>query len=893
MGKANHIYNSFIAGEISPRAFGRVDATFYNQAAETVLNMIVFPQGGAMRRTGSLHKTIVYKTDNTAPDHVRLFPFKGSDGSFWQIIITDENVSNRVSLSAGASVRFAWQAIRCTDGAMENIFPITADPLTESVSDFDWVPTSGWWDLSALGVNLNEIQFCQAGDEMFFAHGKCRPFRIVYNPDNVGNTHTAAPPVIHTDLGPHWTNCAFTQIGIPDFRKIDAANTLFEINYDYTVVRQMPFQNFRTDAKFSVIVLTGIKGNGLAVNGTVQITLTGTAPDIIEFDATWIGRQIKFNKDASTFGVIVTDYVSPTVIKGIGLSSAAYDGEVFLAVATNLAVAKTYGYGTGATDDSSFELGYWNDVDGWPRSVCFFESRIIFAGSKKFPDTAWASELNDAFQLDSRGFEQDPSFGDVTATTAFSQNMKEASVTQTRWMVPGKTIIAGTDAAEFVIEGPDKSKTIALDNTSSSPESSIGSAPIQAFRYDNTTVFLQRDKKTLREMVFSLEEDSYNAISLSILAEHIVSQFGLERDLEGYVGAALPGAFVAMVKQDVPHGIIWCLDNNGCLIGLTRNRQQQIAAWHRHELAGGEGPLMTWTDDDGVVHTDESMGSGKGTVEYKPYIMSISCSKAFPIDDEEITGEPDDLWLAVRRQQGTQVGSDPEDSTWTDIVCIEVLAREWERSTINRGWFNDPYIIAPVYMDGSIYWDSRDDGSSGIIDFAHGSAGDTVTVIKDGYDLGEFILDSSKQIDISASLSADEIAQTDAELDRWKCIVGYNFVARLCPLVPEVQMRTPGSSLGHVRRVDRLTIYFLRSLGVRFGIKESTEEENTPLFAAEEIDFPTDQDDATAPQPLYTGEKQLDMPEGYERRPQILIESYRPFPCIIPYVIAHQTVAED
>lgn len=882
MGKANHIHNAFITGEVTPRYYGRSDTNQYNNACEELRNFLVYPQGGITRRPGTIYKGQITKTDNTPPAQVRMFPFTASDGSSWQVVITEENVNNAGVGLGGVINNMAWKAIRTNDGIIEPVIPITYgfDPST---FDTDWPTALDWWDLGARGINLSEIQFCQAGDTLFFAHGSMRPFRILYNAAQVGVVHKIPPNTIPEKP-------AFMQIGYSDVRR---TNTIALPNQD--AARNIPFQNpnvstvLRVTSAGADFYGNNQVGAGGPVSCRVTIDIVTPSLDgIFAFDSSYEGRQFKFSKDASSFGVFITKFISTTQCIGVAYSDGAFNNVILLPVVTNLAAGPTYGYGVGTADDSSWEAGFWNDVNGWPQTVCFFESRLVFGGNKSFPDTLWFSETNDVFQMDSRGFEQDPGFGTPRATDPFSQNSKEATVSSMRWMCPGKTIIAGTDQAEFVVEGPDQSKSIAITNTNSDPETHYGGARTQAMRFDNSTVFLQRDRKTLREMIFNLEENAYQAQSLNILAEHIASAYGLIREQEVYPGAALPGAIVSMVKQDSPFGLIWCLDNNGCLLGLTRDKNQQICAWHRHDLAGGEGPVT-----NGV-----GMAKAHGSVEYKPKILAISTVKGIAADADKITAEPDDLWMAVRRQIGT-VGSNPADpttSTWDEIVTIEVLAREWEKSTINRGWGRQPYVIAPILMDACIFWDGYDDvagtvvapAAYGKVNVPYASTGDQVTVIKDGYDLGEFTVDSQKMIDVTSTLSIDELAK-NGEKNRWRLLVGYNFNARAIPITPEVQMATPGSSLGHTRRIDKLTIYFIRSLGVRFGIKASA---NSPIKGLEDVDFPLAANPADA-QPLFTGEIPLNFSETYETRTQMVIESHRPLPCTIPYLISRLVVAED
>ena len=48
MARVSTIVTNFRAGELSPRLEGRIDLDKYNEAAQTMQNMLVFPQGGQL-----------------------------------------------------------------------------------------------------------------------------------------------------------------------------------------------------------------------------------------------------------------------------------------------------------------------------------------------------------------------------------------------------------------------------------------------------------------------------------------------------------------------------------------------------------------------------------------------------------------------------------------------------------------------------------------------------------------------------------------------------------------------------------------------------------------------------------------------------------------------------
>jgi hypothetical protein len=58
MARVNVQQPSFVAGELSPRLYGRVDLQKYAAGAEAIENYIVRPEGGVMRRHGTRNRCV-------------------------------------------------------------------------------------------------------------------------------------------------------------------------------------------------------------------------------------------------------------------------------------------------------------------------------------------------------------------------------------------------------------------------------------------------------------------------------------------------------------------------------------------------------------------------------------------------------------------------------------------------------------------------------------------------------------------------------------------------------------------------------------------------------------------------------------------------------------------
>jgi hypothetical protein len=819
LARNNHIFNSFIAGEVSPKFFGRTNTQPYPDGCEELRNVIPFTQGGATKSPGTLFKYRVFKKDEVSnPAQVRLIPFYGTDGSRWQLIITDETpLLVEAPLVAGSPTPVpastsSWRAYNIDTGELSAL--VQYDWAGTNITQFETEYNLG---SSGRDIVLNEIQYAQSGDTCVAVHGKFRPMLIKYDPTE------------------NFLGCKFYFEPFP--RPFGASTGFGVTGAYYAEFPFLPLNTFMSEGTFTMAVdlnLAADSPDGGNNNAKIDFTFFDTT---IVLDNTWIGRVLRGSQDAKTISLQIYEIVDSNTANARVIAGALdADPTTFLS--------------------SEIELGAWDTKHGFPRSVAFFDSRLVFGGTDYFPDQIWFSKLNNIKWYMSRLLEQDPDFTDpITNADTFSVTLKQNIYSKIQWLSPGKNLTAGTNSGEFIVKGPDTTQVIGALNVSSDVETPHGSAYIQSIKNENTTIFVQRNRKWLRELVFNLDENSFIAPNLNILNPDIAAKFGLERADDEEDLAITPGAFVAMVKQEVPWQIVWCLDNNGALLGVVRDRTQNVVAWCTRELAG----VRTISD-----------------IIYRPKIKSISSIQKSALDEFGTGGEPDELWMAVsRRYDGA------------DAFYLEKLMPEWEYGKIQNNWnFDDD--VAPVYLDMCVFRDSANGPSefdAGLVTLDHLEEGQVVGVVKDGFWLGEFTVNSDQQIDISAHCSQEEL---DGDVDL-KLLVGFNFLGRLNPLPPEVPARL-GTSMGNLRRIDRITINFFRSIGCRFGRYTDDLQENTPVSPLEEVNFPLDPNQG--PTPLFSGEKVLDFPQGWETRPRVLIEFHLPFPATVTHMTARMNVSE-
>jgi len=198
-------------------------------------------------------------------------------------------------------------------------------------------------------------------------------------------------------------------------------------------------------------------------------------------------------------------------------------------------------------------------TDNFPSSVTFFEQRLVFAGTNNNPQSLWFS-VGGSYENFATG---------TNATDAMIYTIASNQVNAIRFLSNQTQLLIGTTGGEFIATSGTNSEPITPTNIQIIRQTNYGSANVDAIQIANVTMFLQRAKRKVREMVYNYEVDGFIAPDMTILAEHITK-----------------GGLKSFAYQQEPDSILWATRNDGVLLGLTYQRNEKVVGWHRHILGG-------------------------------------------------------------------------------------------------------------------------------------------------------------------------------------------------------------------------------------------------------------------------------------------------------------------
>jgi len=790
MARVSTILTNFRSGAFSPRLEGRVDLQKYNEAAQTLTNMLTFPQGGVTRRTGSY-----YAGTSKDGGKVRLIHFEFSDvqayvlefGANYIRIFKDggivtETQKNITAATAADPVVVTSAGHGYSNGDRVYITEVagmvelnnrefTVANKTTDTFELSGVDGSAFAAYSSGGKvgkivevtttysasDIFEINYAQSADVLYLTHKDHEPAKL---------TRTS-----HTS----WTLTDIDFIDGPWLDENDTDTTMYASAATGSVTITASADTFSSDdvgrfIRFRELLETHhdewAASTSYSQNDTVRYndhvykksdngtdTSGNTPPVHLTGTETYGDIDWEYIHDGHGH-VEITAYTSATSV-----TATVHEDQFGNSTLPDHVV----GSGNATT---RWSLGSFGGDQGYPRAVAFYEERLFFAGTDGRPQSIYGSKSAD-FENHTPSTEDD---GAINITIASDQ------VNVIKHLLPARFLQILTTSSEFTLSGGTGSQAVTPTNVNVLRETTFGSGDVKPVRAGNSTILIQKGGEKVKEITFDLDTDGLLGIDLSILAEHIAR-----------------GGLTDMVWQQEPELILWFVRGDGDLVGLTYDRANNSIGWHEHPMGG-----------TGVVESITSIPSGA----------------------------EDQVYLSVKRTI--------DGSTVRHICYLKPI-------------FFGTSVEDAFFVDSGLTYDGS---ATTTVSGLNHLEGEEVSILADGSaHADKTVSGGSITLDRSAS----------------KVHIGYSYNSLIETLRLEAGA-DDGSAQGKIKRIHGVTARFLDTVGAELG-PDTSNLDRIPFR-----DSSMAMDEAV---PMFTGDKEITFPSGYENDARVVIRQTQPLPMTV------------
>lgn len=556
-----------------------------------------------------------------------------------------------------------------------------------------------------------------------------------------------------------------------------------------------------SDTSWTINTLSFVDGPFLPENATSttldpsgssgSVTVTASSAIFVAGD---VGRQIRFHDGTDWHYLEITAYTNSTNV-----------------TATVMGTTSLHAH----TATTRWRLSYFGGSMGWPSVGTIYEQRLIMANTSSYPATIFASSTGEFG--DSVTMSPSQPTGTVTDSDGFVYTIGDDQVNAIQWLSSGRILMIGTTGAEHSMTGGTSSSyaPVTPSNVTIKRESKIGSRQtVRAHRVGNAILYISRSGLKVRELNYDFGIDSYVSRDVTIFNDHITESGIIDCDF-----------------QDEPDPTLWCVRNDGKLVGFSYERTQQVEGWHRHTMGGVDASVKSVCcipkpdkngDDLWMIVSRTIDGSTVQTIEYLyDYFLPDTNGKesAFFVDCGATYDGRLDATLTPSATTGSGVTFTAGSSVFTAGMVGDQIRNGLSRATIT-GYTSGTQVTATITVNfSSTSPIPSGDWSVATKDVVGLSVleGEEVSICADGYYAGEKTVSSG-------GFSIDDYASI--------IHAGLPYTSELRTL--PVEIKSMGSIAGKVRRTNLIFFYLTNTIGLSIGNSLNNVLETVPFGGASE-----------------------------------------------------------
>ena len=642
MAKSHFLQNSFVSGELSPIVKGRTDLDQYYQGLEIAENVVTVPQGGVKRRPGFENITIPVDTGfrrTTVPtmpnggtgslindgSPITSTTTTTNVGTISNYIIAEYDLGSNQSVgfidvigiksttsAEFQNLRVEWSANGTSWNALPNFYKVTS--YEQDLRIYYGGVDAQYWRLILHGVNnggtariqLSEFNL-RAQDnfpnENFQIHafeiGVNESYLLLFTMENcriyrIDETSTTFIQDLYTGnaIGFGTPKSVAVNENVALLFNPDSPVGRIVFNGELGAAQPAPFQidnptflnipqfdyndNLSPTPSNEVQVMTLIHGSGhnweigdrfqFDIEGVLSKNVTFAGDNTADEQSSTVANIQRNLQEMPIFGdtgvAVARTGTRQYTITISGESTKAF--ELFAGFATlgdgdNTLVFTKTSTGSPRSED------LWSSTRGYPKSGLFTGGRLWLGGTKSKPQSILASKSGSFLDFLVKEGEDDEGI----FVTINGKNSEIISISGDR----GVQVF--TQGSEYQVEGNTPSDISIVEQTQYGTRSTGANAIVSL---DGATMFLDRNGRSLRQYLYSFNEDAYRSIDMSVLASHLI------RDPKDIAVAT------STTSEDASYVFIVNADATGVLLNTLR--EQDIIGFTKVTQYAPDGDLI-------------------------------------------------------------------------------------------------------------------------------------------------------------------------------------------------------------------------------------------------------------------------------------------------------------
>lgn len=196
----------------------------------------------------------------------------------------------------------------------------------------------------------------------------------------------------------------------------------------------------------------------------------------------------------------------------------------------------------------------------FPGAVFYHEQRLGFASTMNDPQKLWVSQIGEPHNFNtSTPLKDDQSF---------SIRLFSGQVNKVRSVMGLEDLIVHTAGAAWKLAVGDN--PFSFYNVRTKLQGNRGSGTVKPILIDDSILYLQPHNNVVRDFAYNLTKQGYTGNDLSIMSNHLFDQKQV----------------VSWSYAQDPDSIVWCVMDDGTMLGLTYMREHEVWGWHQHDTQG-------------------------------------------------------------------------------------------------------------------------------------------------------------------------------------------------------------------------------------------------------------------------------------------------------------------